>query len=62
MWSTDNPVQPWDVLLARICEFDALRRKVRPVVLVGGVGARVLTGCVVAGVVCETVFTDDGIL
>lgn len=29
MWSTDNPVQPWDVLLARICEFDALRRKVR---------------------------------
>lgn len=29
MWSTDNPVQPWDVLLARICEFDALRRKVK---------------------------------
>lgn len=28
MWSTDNPTQPWDVLLARISEFDGLRRKV----------------------------------
>jgi hypothetical protein len=27
MWSTDNPVQPWDVLVARISEFDSLRRK-----------------------------------
>lgn len=28
MWSVDNPVHPWDQLLARSMEFDALRRKV----------------------------------
>lgn len=32
MWSTDNPVQPWDVLVARISEFDSLRRKVRKLI------------------------------